>query len=96
MVGTGTREECAAGQRIHLVGRISSQNYWSDEGKLKQKILLKCGEFAQLSSNDKQPDVNRVRLFAQIASGIQNTRDYSSFTLTTKHTPKLVGFLVIS
>lgn len=94
MVGTGTTNECAAGQRIHLIGRITSQNYWSDDGKLKQKILLKCGEVERLSSNDKRPDLNRVQLFAQISSGIYNTRDFSSFTLTTKHTPKLVGFSI--
>lgn len=88
MVGTGSKNEYAAGQRIRLVGRISSQNYWSDEGKLHQKILLKCGEFERLPSNDEQSDLNRVRLFAQISSEIQNTKDYSIFTLATRHTPK--------
>lgn len=88
MVGTGTKDVHGAGQRIHLMGRISSQNHWSKEGKLQQKILLKCGDFERLSK-DKQSDLNRVRLFAQI-SEIQNTRDCSAFTLTTRHTPKLV------
>ena len=90
MVGTGSKNEYSAGQRIHLVGRICSQNYWSEEGKLQQKIHLKCGEFERLSSNDKQSDLNRVRLFARISSEIENTRDYSAFTLTTRHTPKFV------
>lgn len=88
MVGTGTKDECAAGLRIHLMGRISSQNYWSEDGKIHQKILLKCGDFHRLLSNDKQSDLNRIRLFAQISSEIQNTRDCSSFTLTTRYTPK--------
>lgn len=88
MVGTGTKNEYENGQRIRLVGRISSQNYWSDEGKLRQKLLFKCGEFELLPSNDKQSDLNKVRLFAQISSEIHNTRDCSSFTLTTKRTPK--------
>lgn len=90
MVGTGANNEYAAGQRIHLVGRISSQNYWSEEGKLQQKILLKCSQFDRLSSNDKQIDLNRVRLFAEISSEIHNRSDYSSFVLTTNHIPKLV------
>lgn len=90
MVGTGTKDEYAAGQRIHLLGRINSQNYWSEEKKLQQKILLKCGDFERLSSKDKQSDLNRVRIFAQISSEIQNARDFSAFTLTTRHTPKLV------
>lgn len=90
MVGTGTKDVYAAGQRIHLVGRISSQNYWSEEGKLQQKVLLKCGDFERLPTTDEQCDLNRVRLSAQISSEIQNTRDYSAFTLTTTHTPKLV------
>lgn len=90
MVGTGEKNEYTAGQRIHLVGRVCSQNYWSDEGKLQQKILLKCGEFQRLSNNDQQADLNRVRLYAQISSDIHNRSDHSSFMLTTKHTPKLV------
>lgn len=88
MVGTGSKNVYAAGQRVHLMGRICSQNFWSEGGKLQQKILLKCGELEQLPSNDKQTDLNRVRLFAQISSKIQNATDYSSFTLTTRHTPK--------
>lgn len=95
MVGTGAKNEYAAGERIHFVGRICSQNFWSEDGKLQQKILLKCGEFERLSNNDKQIDMNRVRLFAQISSEIHNRSDYSSFTLTTKHTPKLVPSVIL-
>jgi hypothetical protein len=57
------------------MGRICSKNYWSEDGKLRQKILLKCSEIERLPSNDQQSDLNRVRLFAQISSKIQNTID---------------------
>lgn len=88
MVGTGSKNQCVAGQRIHLMGRICSQNYWLQEGTLCQKILLKCGEFELLPSDEKQSDLNRVRLVAQISSEIKNTTYHSSFILTTTLTPK--------
>lgn len=89
MVGTGSKNTCNKGQRIHLIGRLTSFNYWTEDGKLRQKIIIKCGELELLPQNTQtQKDLNRVKLCAQISSDIENTRDTSSFTITTRHTPK--------
>ncbi|XP_055314717.1 uncharacterized protein LOC129575334 [Sitodiplosis mosellana] len=89
MVGTGTTMRCEAGQRVHLIGRICSQNYWTEEKKLRQKIVIKTGELEFLpKSVDIQSDKNHVQLCSQIYSDIENTRHHSAFTMTTHHTTK--------
>lgn len=88
MVGTGATTQCSAGQRVHLVGRLSSQNYWTENKNIRQKVIIKAGEFQILPENDAQPDENRVQICAQISSDIQNQSDCSSFTMITRHTPK--------
>lgn len=88
MVGTGTEEKCVAGQRVRLVGRVSSQNHWTEQKKLRQKIIIKAGEFELLPKTDTQPDMNRVELSSQIYSNIEHTNACSAFTMTTQHTTK--------
>lgn len=88
MIGTGTTLKCVAGQRVHILGRISSQNYWNEEKKLRQKIVIKAGEFELLPNSKDQTDKNQVELISQIYSDIENKRDHSAFTMTTHHTPK--------
>lgn len=88
MVGTGTKSLCAAGQRVHFVGRLSSQNFWTEKKQIRQKVIIKAGEFQLLADAEAQQDVNRVEIYSQIASEINNQSDCSSFTMTTQHTPK--------
>lgn len=89
MVGTGSKVEWKTGQRIRLDGRISSQNHWTEQGKLRQKIIIKCGELELIPEGSQyQQDRNQVELVAQISSDIENVRDSSSFTMTTRYTPK--------
>lgn len=89
MVGTGSKDDCKNGQRIHLIGRLSSRNYWTEDGKLRQKNIIKCGDLELLPEDKQQQrDLNRVELCAQISSNIDNTRDMSSFIMLTRHTPK--------
>lgn len=88
MIGTGTTMKCEAGQRVHILGRISSQNHWNEEKKLRQKIIIKAGDIKLLPNNNVQMDKNQVQLISQIYSDIENTRDHSAFTMTTHHTPK--------
>lgn len=82
------KSTCAVGQRIRLVGRISSQNYWNEDGKLRQKIIIKTGDFELLPHVDAPIDTNCVQLFSQISTDIDNSRDCSSFTMTTRHQKK--------
>lgn len=82
------KDDCKNGNRVHLTGRISSQNVWTEQGKLAQKIILKCGDFELLDNLDTRSDLNHAQLFAQISSEITNTRDYSAFSMSTKHIPK--------
>lgn len=82
------KSKCSLGQRISLVGRMCSQNYWNEDGKLRQKVIIKTGDFELLPPIDAQVDTNSVQLFSQISSDIENTRDYSTFIMTTQHRKK--------
>lgn len=88
MIGTGSTSKFSFGQRVHIEGRISSQNYWTEQKKIRQKLIIKTGELKLLSSDDQQPDKNYVQLASQIYSNIDNKSDFSAFTLTTQHVPK--------
>lgn len=84
MVGTTQMCHDIVGQRVHVAGRINSQN-WTEDGKTRQKILLNGCEIRQLPNdeNGEQNDLNRVQLRAQISSEILNENNLSRFTMTT-------------
>lgn len=84
MVGTDRICHYTIGQRVHVAGRINSQNYWSEDGKQRQKIILNSNLFRQLPNNGGYSDLNRVRLYAQISSEIQNADNHSWFTMATE------------
>lgn len=88
MVGTRETMECEVGQRVRLTGLIKSQNYWNEENKLRQKVIIKASALELLPYDDKQLDRNHVELVAKISSDISNTRDYSKFQISTQHTPR--------
>lgn len=69
-----------------MAGRICSQNYWSEDGKQRQKVILNSSLFRPLPSDGGHNDLNRVRLHAQISSEIHNANDHSAFTMTTERT----------
>lgn len=92
MIGTYTPLKFEAEQRVHIVGKISSQNHWTEEKKLRQKIIIKADEFELLPNHDMQSDKNHLILFSQIYSDIKNTRDCSTFTMTTQHKIKYEQF----
>lgn len=94
MVGTGSTKKLEAGERVRLIGRICSHNHWTEEKKLRQKVVIKTGELELLSNSaSNQSDRNHVQLCSQIYSDIENTRHYSAFTMTTHHTAKYVSFI---
>lgn len=86
LVGTNQMHDYVIGQRVHAVGRINSQNFWSDDGKLKQKIIVHCKALRLLNGDVRSDDFNRVHLRAQISSDIQNLNNHSSFSMTTVRT----------
>lgn len=88
MVGTGQKTTCSVGERAQLVGRLCSQNFWTEDKKIRQKVIIKTGELQVLSKDDNRPDENRVQICSQIASEIQNQSDCSAFTMTTTTVPK--------
>lgn len=83
MVGTDQVCHDAVGQRVHVAGRINSQNFWSEDGKLRQKVLLNSNLFRPLANDMGHNDVNRVRIQAQISSEIRDNNDQTSFDMTT-------------
>lgn len=85
LVSTRTNSDLSVGQRVHLVGNLSSQNFWTETKKLCQKVIVKA---KQLNEDTSSQDRNIVKLGAQIISNIDNTADCSCFTLATHHIPK--------
>lgn len=88
MVSTRTTKSFAIGQRVQLSGNLSSQTQWTDDKKLRQKLVIKAKEFHLCSEQQFDRDENRVQILATICSDIENFSDCSSFTLSTRHTPK--------
>lgn len=94
MVGTDQICHDIIGQRVHVAGRINSQNYWSEDGKLRQKIIFNCNLFRPLPNDIGHSDLNRVRLQARISSKIHNDNpDHSSFTMKTARLRSVVSFI---
>lgn len=83
MVGTDQQCHDTVGQRVHVAGRINSQNFWSEDGKIRQKVLLNASLFRPLANDMGHNDVNRVRIQAQISSEINNGSNQTSFQMTT-------------
>lgn len=95
MVGTDRIDHYPIGQRVHVAGRINSQNYWSEDGKQRQKIILNSNLFRPLPNGGGHNDLNRVRMLAQISSEIQNNNTHSSFTMRTERTRSVINITLI-
>lgn len=89
MVGTRSPSQYNVGQRVRLLGHLSSQNKWNEAKELRQKLVIKAYEFEVLANEfSLQPDKNDIVLKSQISSDIDNTVDQIEFMMSTQHVPR--------
>lgn len=93
MVGTDQICHDPMGQRVHVAGRINSQNYWSEDGKIRQKVILNCSLFRPIPNDIAYSDLNRVRLRAKVSSEIKNDEKSCSFIMATARLRYLCHFI---
>lgn len=79
-----------AGERVYIFGSLSARQFSLDDGKLRQKLVVKAKYFRQRghTQNSDEEDVNNIKISAKIKSDIRHTDKYSLFTLISSHIPK--------
>lgn len=78
------------GQRIYVFGNLSSKPFSLDDGRLRQRLIIKS-KYVRLRGYEKgsdNRDLNNVKMMARICSDIKHTDAYTLFTLEASHNPK--------
>lgn len=84
------------GQRVHVFGHLSSKPFTLDDGRMKQRLIIKCHYYLSLGDIDTRSDTktafdkdkNSVQIVGKITSDIQNTilyNKYISFEMVYNH-----------
>lgn len=87
-----TEEPLAIGERIYIFGVLSSKSFSLDDGRLRQKFIIKS-KYIRVRGHDRSveaKDENHVEILAKITSDIRHTDKYSLFTLASTHRTKYV------
>lgn len=90
LVNIRTDEQLPVGERIYVFGLLSSKPFSLDDGRLRQKLIIKS-KYIRLRGHERSvlaKDENNVKILAKIISDIRNTNKYSLFTLASIHSPK--------
>lgn len=81
----------AMGERIYIFGNLSSKPFSLDDGRLRQKLIIKS-KYSRMRGHERNveniKDQNNVKILAKITSDIRHTDKHSLFTLSSNHTPK--------
>lgn len=92
LVNIRTEVPLPMGQRIYVFGNLSSKPFSLDDGRLRQKLIVKS-KYMRLRGQDQSlhtKDQNSIKMLAKISSDIRHTEKYCLFTLTSTHSPKYV------
>lgn len=94
LVNIRTDEPLPVGERIYVLGHLSSKPFQLDDGRLRQKLVIKSKyiQFRGHELKSQATDENNVIILAKIVSEIQHTDKHILFTLASTHTPKYTGF----
>lgn len=80
----------AIGQRIQIDGIIRSKQFFLDDGRPRQRLIIKSNNvrLQKTDRNTDHRDVNNVKMIARICSEIRHTLYYSQFILEANHVVK--------
>ncbi|XP_055313140.1 uncharacterized protein LOC129574749 [Sitodiplosis mosellana] len=82
------------GERIYIFGNLSSKPFSLDDGRLRQKLIIKS-KYSRLRGHERnienKNDQNNVKILAKITSDIRHADNHSLFTLSSNHMPKGEG-----
>lgn len=91
-----TDEPLTIGDRIYVFGLLSSKPFTLDDGRVRQRFIIKCvyhrlrGHTDSRSSFDVQ-DQNTVKIVGKISSDVRRTDKHVLFTIACNHTPKYIN-----
>lgn len=90
LVNIRTDELLPIGARIYVFGNLSSKPFPLDDGRLRQKLIIKS-KYIRFRGHDRHlqtKDENNVKILAKITSDVRHTDKYTLFTLASTHNPK--------
>lgn len=91
-VNIRTNEEFSTGQRIYIFGKVRSTVFRLDDGKMRNKLIIKAiyDQLRNQGNNQISSDQNEIKIQAEISSNIEQYDTYSAFTLKANYTGSYV------
>lgn len=74
-----------AGQRIHVIGTLRTEQFKLEDGKNREKFIIRPNQIILLQSkkDTQQIDVNQVDIVGHVAAKVHDTQNYSMFKIAT-------------